>query len=159
MIIFSDMNKNLLTHTALKEIGFTLLAEGKTLKIKADGFSMYPAIKPGSVIYIEPCKAGSEPAAGDIIAWKRESGFVVHRLVSIIKKNDNLLFVTRGDSSIAEDEPVDADQIAGRVVKIEYPEGNPALIVRDNKKTPDYKLNRFRVRVILKVRRLQRIFS
>jgi len=153
------MNKNLLTHTVLKEIGFTLLTEGKTLKIKAEGYSMYPAIKPGSAIYIEPYEPGSEPATGDIIAWKRESGFVVHRLIRITKKNDSLLFITRGDSRLAEDDPVNADQIAGRVVRIEYPEGSLALIVRNNKKTPDYKLNRFRVRMILKFRLLQRIFS
>ena len=48
------MSKNHLSHTVLKEIGFSLLAEGKTIRVKAEGFSMYPSIKPGSVIFIEP---------------------------------------------------------------------------------------------------------
>ena len=50
---------NRLSHSVLKEIGFMLLAEGKTLKVKAEGYSMYPSIKPGSVIYIEPFGEGN----------------------------------------------------------------------------------------------------
>ena len=38
----------------VKEIGFSLLAEGKIIRIRADGYSMFPAIMPGSVIMIEP---------------------------------------------------------------------------------------------------------
>ncbi|MFZ0281897.1 MAG: S24/S26 family peptidase, partial [Bacteroidales bacterium] len=77
---------NRLAHSVLKEIGFTLLAEGKTLKVKAEGYSMYPTIKPGSVIYIEPAERGNEPVPGEIIAWKKESGFVVHRLIKVLKE-------------------------------------------------------------------------
>ena len=151
------MNNGHLNYTVLKEIGFTLLAEGKTIKVKADGYSMYPAIKPGSVIYIEPMEPGIEPVPGDIIAWKRESGFVVHRLAVITYKNNKPVFITRGDSSTVEDEPVIADQIAGMVIQIEYPEGKPARTVRNRKKKPNYSFNRFRVWMIMKFNRLQRI--
>ena len=153
------MNKEPPSYTFLKEIGFTLLSEGKTIKIKAEGYSMYPAVKPGSVIYIEPYKTDSGPAPGDIIAWKRESGFVVHRLVRIIMKDKRQYYITRGDSSYNEDDPVDAGLIAGRVTQMEYPEGTSLRPVKYNGRMPDYKRNRLMVRIILKVRRLQRIFS
>jgi hypothetical protein len=68
-------------HIIIKDIGFSLLAEGTTIKVRADGYSMYPAIKPGSVVLIEPLPESFLPFPGEIIAWKRESGFVVHRLV------------------------------------------------------------------------------
>jgi signal peptidase I len=113
------MNKGQNKHIAVRDLGFSLLAEGKILKIKADGYSMYPTVKPGSVIYIEPLTEKMSPAPGEIIAWKRESGFVVHRLVRIIRNGDKTIYFTRGDSCSYEDQPVTKEIIAGRVVRVE----------------------------------------
>jgi signal peptidase I len=137
---------NRLSHSVLKEIGFTLLAEGKTLKVKAEGYSMYPAIKPGSVIYIEPFGEGNWPVPFEIIAWKKESGFVVHRFVRFLKEEEEVQFITRGDSCMAEDDPVTFDQLAGRVVRVETPEGKEVHFDPINLK-PNHQLNRFRVRM------------
>ena len=115
------MSKSL-SYTVLKDIGFRLLAEGKTISVKAEGFSMYPSIKPGSVIFIEPYTPGTEPVSGQIIAWKRGAGFVVHRLVSAYKQKGQKYFITRGDSSDVADDPILIDQIAGRVVRVENSE-------------------------------------
>jgi len=151
------MSKNRLSHTVLKEIGFSLLAEGKTIRVKADGLSMYPSVKPGSIIFIEPLKEGIIPAAGEIIAWKKESGFVVHRLVRHLKIDKTDYFVTRGDSSMDEDDPVPFDQIAGKVVKIEYPEGKNVPENRYSNKKPNYRLYRLFVWIILQISRIKRI--
>jgi signal peptidase I len=142
----------------LKEVGFTLLAEGKTLKVKAEGYSMYPSIKPGSVIYIEPFETGIEPVPGEIIAWKKESGFVVHRLIRVLKEEEKSSFVTRGDSCTYEDDPVTFEQLAGRVVRVETPEGKivPAASCLNLK--PDYSLNRFLVRVKWYLNKVKRQF-
>jgi signal peptidase I len=152
------MSKNNLSHTVLKEIGFSLLAEGKTVRVKAEGFSMYPSIKPGSVIFIEPFKEGTEPLPGEIIAWKREAGFVVHRFVRWVGKDNSEYAVTRGDSSIAEDEPVLSDQIAGKVVRVENPDGKPVPPEQYLNKKPNYALNRLKVWIILQFRRVKGIF-
>jgi signal peptidase I len=152
------MNKNNLSHNILKEIGFSLLAEGKTIRVKAEGFSMYPSIKPGSVIFIEPYKKGAEPVPGEIIAWKRDSGFVVHRLVKCYKQKYQKYFVTRGDSIMAEDDPVLFDQIAGKVVKVENPEGKAVPANSFLNKKPNYSLNRFLVRIISQFYRIKRKF-
>ena len=152
------MTKNHLSHTLLKEIGFSLLAEGKTIRVRADGLSMYPSLKPGSVIYIEPFKQGTEPVPGEIIAWKREAGFVVHRLVRRFEKENIRYIITMGDSSIAEDEPVPENQIAGRVIRVENPEGKPVPEDQYLNKKPNYTLNRFLVRIISQFYRVKRLF-
>ena len=55
------MSKDRLSHTVLKDIGFMLLAEGKTIRVRAEGYSMYPSIKSGSVIFIKPLEKGESP--------------------------------------------------------------------------------------------------
>jgi signal peptidase I len=152
------MNNELTGTGILKEIGFTFLSEGKTLKIKAEGYSMYPAIKPGSVIHIKPIKPGDLPEPGEIIAWKRESGLVVHRLVRIVREGNETLYVTRGDGTMNEDPPVSAEQIAGRVRQIEY--GGKRRDMKSGRAgKPNYAWNRLRVVLLMKITRLARILA
>jgi signal peptidase I len=150
------MSKNHLSHTLLKEIGFRLLAEGTTIRVKAEGFSMYPYIKPGSILHIEPVEPDYQLLPGEIIAWKRESGFVVHRLVRFFKRENLKYYVTRGDSIMAEDEPVLFEQIAGRVVKVEFPEGNSVPGDKYKNKKPNYSFNRSLVWIILQFYRIKK---
>ena len=93
-------------HAIVKDIGLTLLSEGKTIRIKAHGYSMYPCIKPGSLILIEPLNIKGLPRPGEIIAIKRENGLIVHRLSKIISKNGVTCFIARGDSNAYADNPV-----------------------------------------------------
>ena len=145
-------------HKIVRDLGFSLLAEGKILKIKADGYSMYPSIKPGTTIYIEPLKEYFSPAPGQIIAWKRESGFVVHRLIRTENKEDKVFYYTRGDSCRYEDKPVTADQISGKVIRVE----DLKHMIREGSgliKKPCYLINRIIVRFILRIKRIQRFFK
>jgi len=146
------MNKGQNKHIAVRDLGFSLLAEGKILKIKADGYSMYPTVKPGSVIYIEPLTENMSPAPGEIIAWKRESGFVVHRLVRIIRNGDKTIYFTRGDSCAYEDQPVTRDLIAGKVTMMEY--RNEEIKGSQMVRKSCYFTNRLNVRIILKIKRI-----
>jgi signal peptidase I len=152
------MIKDHLSYTILKDIGFRLLAEGKTISVKAEGISMYPSIKSGSVIFIEPLNPDTEPVRGEIIAWKRDSGIVVHRLVSTYITKHQKYYVTRGDSSLAEDEPVLLEQIAGKVVRVENPDGKPVSPEKYINKKPNYNLNRLLVRIISQFYRVRRVF-
>ena len=152
------MSNDHLSYTILKDLGFRLLDEGKTIRVKAEGISMYPSIKSGSVIFIEPFKQGAVPVTGEIIAWKRDSGIVVHRLISIYRQKNQKYYVTRGDSSLAEDEPVLFEQIAGKVVRVENPEGKPVSPEKYINKKPNYSLNRLLVRIISQFYRIKRIF-
>ncbi|MBW6501957.1 MAG: signal peptidase I [Bacteroidales bacterium] len=152
------MNEELTGTGILKEIGFTLLSEGKILKIRAEGYSMYPAIKPGSVIHIRPYQPGELPEPGEIIAWKRESGLVVHRLVRIISEGNETLYITRGDGTLGEDPPVSAGQIAGRVGQIEY-RGRNRILKSGGTGKPHYAWNRFRVVLLLKLKKIRHLIA
>jgi signal peptidase I len=148
------MNKVTDTNIIVKNIGFSLLAEGTTLRVKADGYSMYPSIKPGSVILIEPIAENMFPSPGEIIAWKRDAGFVVHRLVRIIKDGKNTSFITRGDSCAYEDQPISLVQIAGKVNQVETASGR--ILLSGNKliRKPSYLYNRLIVWVLVRIKRI-----
>ncbi len=68
----------------VKDTGLTLLSEGKTIRIKAHGYSMYPCIKPGSLVLIEPINLKGPPVPGEIIAISRKDGMIIHRLEKIL---------------------------------------------------------------------------
>lgn len=140
----------------IEDIGFSLLSEGKVIKIRADGYSMYPSVKPGSIVHIQAITEDTAPMPGEIVVWKRKSKFVVHRLIRIIQNNDNILYVTRGDSCSNEDAPDSADKLVGKVIRIEDPKG---CITTGNDliRKPYYLLNRSLVRILIIFRKLMRI--
>jgi signal peptidase I len=141
-------------HTIVKDIGLTLLSEGKTIRIKAHGYSMYPCIRPGSLILIEPLNIKGMPRPGEIIAIRREAGLIVHRLVKIIKKNGTTYYIARGDSNAYADNQVKIDKIAGRIVRAESTGENPLIAdIRINTK-PKFFINRIRVIGILLLKKI-----
>ena len=152
------MNKTRDKHRLVRDLGFSLLAGGTNLKIKAGGYSMYPFIKPGTTIFIEPLTEDNDPAPGEIIAWKRESGFVVHRLLRSERRRNDVIYYTRGDSCKYEDKPVTRDQIAGKVVKIEN-KNNEIKEGSQLFRKPCYLINRINVNIILKVKRFFNLFT
>jgi signal peptidase I len=149
------MNSENDTYTILKEISFALLAEGKTIRAKAEGYSMYPFIRPGSMVLLGPINDSVTLIPGEIVAWKRESGFVLHRLTGIIKNGSEIHYITRGDSCLQEDQPLSREQIAGRVLMIEDAKGETregSQLIRK----PRYFYNRFSVWLIFKWKRISR---
>lgn len=144
-------------HTLMKDIGLNLLKEGKTIRIKAHGYSMYPCIKPGSVILIEPIHLKGIPVPGEIIAIQRENGLIVHRLTRIVVKNGTRMYIARGDSNSSTDNPVTIDKIAGRIVGAETSGENPVRADISINKNPKYVCNRIRViwiHIKMKIKRL-----
>jgi signal peptidase I len=129
----------------VKNVGLTLLSEGKTIRIKAHGYSMYPCIKPGSLILIEPLSVKGMPVPGEIVAIRRESGLIVHRIARIINKNNITLYVARGDSNAYADNPIRIDKIAGRIVGAETTGENQVLADIRINTSPNFFLNRIRV--------------
>lgn len=126
-----------------------MLAEGKTIRIKAHGYSMYPCIKPGSLILIEPLNIKGMPRSGEIIAIRREAGLIVHRITKILSRNGVTWYVARGDSNAYADNPVKIDKIAGRIVRAESTGENPVPADIRITTKPNYFVNRIRVIGIL----------
>jgi len=149
------MSKNRKYRAPLKDMSLILLSEGKTIRIKAHGYSMYPAIKPGSLILIEPLNSKGRPVPGEIVAIKRENGLVVHRIKRRIVKDGDTWYIARGDSNSHSDRPVKIDKIVGRVVKSEPTGENPVPAdIRINTK-PNYIFNRFRVIFIFIMKKIR----
>ena len=137
------MNKR--KHDIVINTGLKLLSEGKSIRVKAHGYSMYPSIKPGSMVLIEPIMVRGAPGPGEIIAIKRESGLIVHRLVRTVAKNGITWYIARGDSNAHADTPVGINMIVGRITGADTTGENPVPAdIRINKK-PRYYYNRLRV--------------
>ena len=143
------MNNYLRNHNIVKDMGLRLLSEGKTIRIKAHGYSMYPCIKPGSLILIEPLSVKGKLVPGEIIAIKREGGLIVHRLTKIINKNGVISYIARGDSNAYADNPIKIDKIAGRIVRAESTGENPVPADIRINTMPNYFVNRIRVICII----------
>jgi hypothetical protein len=93
-----------------------ILTQGYSLRVKGRGISMYPFVRTGDTLLIEP-KNMNELRIGDIIFIRRAADhYVAHRLV---KKINATILITKGDNLPYIDEPVPVDQVFGRVVSVE----------------------------------------
>ena len=89
------------------------LQEGKEVEITANGWSMCPSIKPGSVLTLikVPIEALK---VGDAIAFTRGEHFVVHRVEKIIPQ-EPFQICSRGDANLSFDEIVSSQNYCGKV--------------------------------------------
>lgn len=94
-----------------------ILNEEMPVTITTGGYSMWPAIRPDDRVAIEPLK-GVIPTEGEIVALRRDGGYVVHRVIKVITRDGRQLFCTQGDAVISPDEPSEALMIAGIVKSI-----------------------------------------
>ena len=73
--------------------------------------SMSPTMETGDIVII---KIGDEIKENDIITYKKENVLITHRVVSI----DGDTVITKGDYNNTEDEPIQKNNIIGKVVFI-----------------------------------------
>src|SRR2546428_13306896 len=64
-----------------------------------------------------------EPAAvkrGDILLYQGERGLIAHRLVGLRRsaKGEDVRYLLQGDASVDRDDPVQPEQVLGRVVAV-----------------------------------------
>ena len=96
-----------------------LLQSGYGVRFRPGGFSMYPTIRDGEAVTVEPIHA-HEVRRGDILLYRTMRGVIAHRVVSIAEDaNAGRVFTLRGDSLAACDAPVNTEQVLGRVVSVE----------------------------------------
>lgn len=73
--------------------------------------SMRNAIKEQDIVVV---KIDDEYEKGDIITYKSNDSYITHRIVNI----DDKKIITKGDANNLEDDPIELDQVVGRVVWI-----------------------------------------
>ena len=119
----------------LLDLTTELLSQGTTVRFRPSGRSMYPSIREGELITVEPVVA-SDVTLGDIVLYRSQRGLIAHRVVGSSPTQSSVLrphFFLRGDSSLSLDEPVTARQILGRVVGVERDGRSVALASRGAK--------------------------
>ncbi|MCH7804948.1 MAG: signal peptidase I [Acidobacteria bacterium] len=115
----------------LLDLTTELLSQGATVRFRPSGRSMYPSIREGEVIAVEPVEA-SDVKLADIVLYRSERGLIAHRVVEIASR-DARVFRLQGDASLSCDRPVAAEQILGRVVGVERNGRSVALASRGAK--------------------------
>jgi hypothetical protein len=103
---------------AFLEVSAELLRRGHRVRFQARGQSMYPTIRDGERISVEPvCALEFKP--GDIVLYHRQGRVMAHRVVNRKRTSDGDLLLVRGDASLNGNEPVKAEQVLGKVVAVE----------------------------------------
>ena len=103
-----------------KELTQSLIAiykkVGKISSFKCEGRSMLPLIAPGSMVRLEHLPA-KKIRLGEIIAFKRSSHLVVHRVLKKYHYQGNFLFLEKGDSNLRAG-IVEEKNVLGKIVKV-----------------------------------------
>ena len=79
------------------------------------GVSMEPTFETGDVVVTRKVSA-EDIQVGDIIRYRSANGFILHRVVDIDAGTGQRVFITRGDNSDVDDDPVLASQVEGKVI-------------------------------------------
>lgn len=116
-IVYSKGNGDLEEITTLSgEDPGNVLRRERHLLVRSRGQSMYPLIRSGDILIINPA-TDEELNSGDIAYYRHSSGYyVVHRF---IRRNGSGFLVITGDNRRHPDDPVDGEQVFGRVAGIE----------------------------------------
>jgi len=96
-----------------------VLHQGGSFSFKAHGSSMYPFIRNGDVLRVEPV-AGDALGVGTIALYRcSQNRFGAHRVVRRHVRNGRTLLTMRGDALLRPDETVAAIQVVGKVVGVQ----------------------------------------
>jgi signal peptidase I len=101
-----------------------ILKSGNMLRFRANGSSMVPTVCDGDILVVAPL-GRRLPRFGDIVLHhSADTGaLIAHRIVGSRKQDNGLEFFTRGDANLIQKEMVGADEILGRIVRIEHQSG------------------------------------
>lgn len=94
--------------------------------IDPSGFPFQEGFERGDLLIVRRASQ-SEISVGDVIIYKKsyQEIPIVHRVVEIVKKNNRVWYVTKGDANSTPDNPVAFEEIVGKAIfmipKIGYP--------------------------------------
>jgi signal peptidase I len=94
-----------------------LAAIGTLVSFRAEGFSMYPAIRDGELVTAGPVNA-DEAACGDVLLCRHSTRVLAHRLVAVNGYGSDRVLHLRGDSNGACDAPVAPADVIGKVLSV-----------------------------------------
>jgi signal peptidase I len=96
------------------ELSSARFREGDAFRLRVNGNSMSPALRPGDSLLAEVIPlAGYTP--GDLVVIRRQADWVTHRLLKI----EGTDWIVKGDNLPLPDPGVRSEDILGRVVAVE----------------------------------------
>jgi len=97
-----------------------IIDTGAALRIRVTGQSMGTFLSSNDIVTIRKVPAGSLQR-GDLIFFKNRLGsLVLHRIMKINKSKDHIVTIqTKGDALLSFDEPIQENQVLGKVFEIE----------------------------------------
>ena len=93
------------------------LANGTTVRFRAEGISMYPTIRDGETITVARVSA-AEVVRGDVLLCRHDTRVLAHRVVGVTTCGGERFFELRGDAKGASDSSVGTGGIVGRVIGV-----------------------------------------
>jgi hypothetical protein len=105
----------------LAELSAGVLGRGGLVRFQAEaqGSCMVPVIRDGDMLTIEPVEA-AVLRPGDVALYSAAGDHLFsHRVVGRRIEDGRLTLMTRGDAATGPGEPVRADQVLGRVVRVQ----------------------------------------
>lgn len=109
------MSGKIILPNSYLELAEEELKKGKSVRILADGASMYPFIKGGKdTVEIAPVLPNEKIKEGEVYFFKTSHRYVIHRLVK--QKNDNLTMMGDGNRGIVE--YVKRSDVSGKLIRI-----------------------------------------
>ena len=118
------MSEDRADSVAFRQFADELLASGIAFRFQARGRSMFPAIKDGEILQVEPVSVAGLKR-GDIVLFRKGTEFKAHRII----RRSAGMFITRGDTGITEDAEVNADDVLGKVVAKECSETGKLILL------------------------------
>ena len=102
----------------LSETVKDLLRQGHTVELSAYGRSMIPYLRPGQKVQLAPVDI-SQIVRGDLVAFHKADYLVVHRVHAVLSANETIQLLTKGDSNLNPDAPVDQQQYLAKVQTVQ----------------------------------------
>jgi signal peptidase I len=87
--------------------------------LPAQGKSMYPFIKQGDICHFEACDPMTFKKGDVVLFTTGSSRLVAHRFIKEIHTDNISYFLFKGDTNLFFDEPVNPNQIIGKMTTIE----------------------------------------
>jgi len=103
---------------AVNSIVKGILQEGGEVRFTVTSRSMEPTMKAGDAVFIKKVPT-EDLQEGDIIAFQADDVTFTHRIVEKREIDGNIGFVTKGDNVERADFPIRAEQVLGKVVRID----------------------------------------
>lgn len=102
-------------HATKCELAAEMLRSWGKLRLRVNGWSMLPSIRPGDTLLIEAVNYDNV-ASGEVVLFLRGQRLFAHRAIG--RSHSDLRIITRGDAMRREDRPLNQAELLGKVTLI-----------------------------------------